>query len=255
MTRKIKNFSQVPENLVFADIVQAMAIGWRLFRSSTLASLAYSAVAVCIGLILFTAVTKVGLTPMSLPLAGGFMLMAPAMLGGFFHNASILQDGGKVELSTPFSGFFRAPAALWIIALFCTFIFLIWLTDAGVLYSFTLGGSDSETGWLWFPTANRSVFGFWFWGSLMGSFLAFVIFCVSAFSVPLLFEGRATLIPAVNASVRTVFANFLVCMAWALVLSLLTVFSVLLLPLLLVLLPVLAYASYHLYQRVFPVQD
>lgn len=230
-------------------------MGWRLFRSSMPASLAFAAVAACVGLILFTGVAKVGLTPMSLPLAGGFMLMAPAMLGGFFYNARLIQQGEKVELTTPFIGFFRAPAALWIIALFCTFIFLIWLTDAGVLYSFTLGDSDSETGWLWFPTANRSVFGFWFWGSLMGSFLAFVIFCVSAFSVPLLFERRANLIPAIHASVRTVFANFLPCMAWALVLSLLTVFSVLLLPLLLILLPVLAYASYHLYQRAFPVQD
>ena len=252
MSGEIENASPRPGRLLVADLLQAISLGWLLFRNTAAASIAYSAVAVCVGFLLLMMVAELGLTPMSLPLAGGFMLMAPAMLGGFFHVAKIVQAGDSVTVSTPFRGFLKAPPALWIIALFCSFIFLIWLTDAGVLYSFTLGGSDSGAAWLWFAPADRTIAGFWLWGSLMGSVLAFVIFCVSAFSVPLLFERRATLIPAVHASVRAVFASFLPCMAWALILSLVTITAVMLLPLLLILLPVLAYASYLLYQRVFP---
>ncbi len=242
----------LPNRLSIGDLKQAIAGGWRLFRATAGPSLAYALVAVCIGFALLMTVADLGLTPMSLPLAGGFMLMAPAMLGGFFHIAKIDQQGGEVTLTSPFIGFLRAPLTLWIIALFCSFVFLIWLTDAGVLYSFTLGGAEREAVWLWFAAADRSVVGFWLWGSLMGGFLASVIFCVAAFSVPLLFERRATLIQAVHASVLAVFSNFIPCTIWALMLTLLTVTGVFLLPLLLVLLPLLAFASFLLYQRVFP---
>ncbi len=251
----MSNDPLVPMRLSMADLKQVIVSGWRLFRATPGPSLAYALVAVCIGFVLLMAVTHLGFTPMSLPLAGGFMLTAPAMLGGFFHIAKITQQGGKVKLTTPFIGFLRAPHTLWIIALFCSFVFLIWLTDAGVLYSFTLGGAEREALWLWIAVADRSVVGFWFWGSLMGGFLASVIFCVAAFSVPLLFERRATLIQAVHASVRAVFSNFIPCAIWALMLTLLTVTSVFLLPLLLILLPLLAFASYLLYQRVFPASD
>ena len=234
------------------DIAQAVGQGWQLFLASIGPSLAFTSIAVIVGLLVLWAVSQAGLPAMALPLAGGFMLMAPAMLGGYFHVAKNLQEGRDIGLVTPFDGFRRSPLQLWVLALFCSFTFLIWLTDAGVLYSFTLGGANNEPAWLWFARVDRPVLGFWFWGSLMGGFLAFVIFCVAAFSVPLLFERRASLIQAINASVRAVFSNFFTCMLWALSLAAAIVTAVMLLPVLLVLFPVLAYASYLLYQRVFP---
>lgn len=89
----------------------------------------------------------------------------------------------------------------------------------------------------------------------MGSVLAFTIFTVSAFSVPLLFEQRTTLVAAISASVLAVFRNFIPCMAWALMLTGVVVGAIVLLPLLLAVLPVLAYASFFLYRSVFPLAE
>jgi hypothetical protein len=48
---------------------------------------------------------------------------------------------------------------------------------------------------------------FHLWTSLMGAVLASIVFCITAFAVPLLFDGRASLVQAVTASVRAVFAS------------------------------------------------
>ena len=41
-----------------------------------------------------------------------------------------------------------------------------------------------------------------------------MIFTISAFSVPLIYDERTTLTTAIYVSVRTVLGNFLVCIAW-----------------------------------------
>ena len=86
----------------------------------------------------------------------------------------------------------------------------------------------------------------------MGSVLAFFVFAMSAFSVPLLHQHRASLIQAVYASVCVVLRNFVASIAWGLLLTGVILISILLLPLLAITLPIMAYASFALYQRVFP---
>jgi uncharacterized membrane protein len=87
----------------------------------------------------------------------------------------------------------------------------------------------------------------------MGTALAFAIYTISAFSVPLLFDGRATLIGAVSASVRAVFDNLRVSLPWAAILASAVMASILVLPLFIIVMPWLAYASFRLYREVFPL--
>ena len=75
----------------------------------------------------------------------------------------------------------------------------------------------------------------------------------TAFAVPLLCERRAGLVEAVVKSVRIVFGNFIVAMVWAVLLSVTVIASILMLPLLLLTLPWLAYASRALYRSALPV--
>jgi uncharacterized membrane protein len=98
----------------------------------------------------------------------------------------------------------------------------------------------------------ENVAGFMFWGLVSGAGIAFLLFAISAFSVPLLCERRAGLVEAVVASVRLVFRNFFAAMAWALLLAAGIIGSILLLPLFLFALPLLAYASHALYVAVLP---
>jgi uncharacterized membrane protein len=64
--------------------------------------------------------------------------------------------------------------------------------------------------------------------------------------------NRIGMVQAIHVSVRAVFGSFSASIAWGAVLTGTTLLSILVLPLLLVTLPVLAYASFALYRFVVP---
>ncbi|MCB1773345.1 MAG: DUF2189 domain-containing protein [Gammaproteobacteria bacterium] len=241
-----------PTRLRFSDIGFAIATGLSLLHTLPRVSVAYAAVFATLGLALLTVLGMVGLSPMALPFAGGFMLVGPILLAGYFELVRLHESGIQPTIGDPFRAFARAPAGLWLLAVLCAFLFVIWITDAGILYSFTIGETDLGYDLAWLPQQGRDVLTFELWGALMGSVLAYLIFTVSAFSVPLVYEGRAGLVQGISASARVVLGNFLVCLAWGITLGSVIVLSILVMPVLLFTLPVMSYASFALYRRAFP---
>lgn len=234
----------------FAELRQALAQGWRVANATRAASIAYAAIFTLIGAVILGVLLSQGFTPFIIAAAGAFMLVGPAILAGFFGIAQAHERNEKVGAGATAGGFATADRAIWVIALVCALLFMIFLTDAAILYSYMIGGAP-----VWLTElipATPGVMNFLFWGAISGGIVAFLIFCVSAFSVPLLCERRASLVNAVVTSVRIVFANFLPAIAWATLLSVLIIGSILLLPLLPLTLPWLAYASRALYRHILP---
>ena len=178
------------------------------------------------------------------------MLVGPVLLTGFFSLADRIEAKQPVHLSDVADGFRRSPRGLWIVALVCALLFMIWVSDAATLYGFMVGRLPMSLLDLLPPP--ESVLSFALWSSIMGAVLAFLIFAVSAFSVPLLYYRRTDLVPAVVASVRAIFGNFFVVIPWAILLSASIIGSILLLPLFPIVFPVLAYASHAFYRELFP---
>lgn len=238
--------------LRYADIGAALRSGRATFAEMPRVSIAYAAVFTLFGLLILVAIGVSGFSPLALPFAGGFMLLGPVLLTGYFELAGQHLQGNRPRLSDAFAAFGRAPRDLWLVALICAFLFLVWITDAGVLYSFTIGGEHISYDLAWMSELGDSVLSFTLWGSLMGSVIAYMIFAISAFSVPLIYERRCSAVQGILVSARTVIGNFPVCLAWGLVLSGVVVTSILLLPLLLLSLPLMSYASFALYRKAFP---
>ena len=238
--------------LAWPDILSALGAGYGTFRRIPAVSIAYAAVFAMPGLLLLTAVGLFGLSPMALPFAGGFMLVGPVLLTGYFEFERQRLTGVTPRFSDALRAFRRAPPSLWLVALICAFLFLIWITDAAVLYSFMIGGVHLPYEIAPIIGEGERVLRFELWGSLMGAVIAFLIFAISAFSVPLIFEYRVNVVEAVHISVRTVFRNLPVCLGWGLILGSVIMLSILLLPLLLFVLPVMSYASFALYRSAFP---
>lgn len=244
-----------PQRVKFADIGAWLRAGWQLFLRTRAISLAYAGLFCAIGAALLFATINLGFTPMAIPLAGAFMLVAPILLCGFFSVADRVDGGETPRLAHLFDGFRRSPPGLWVLALVCTFLFLVWLTDAATVYSLYFGTTPSFflVQFLKALFSEWSLISFLLLTSAMGATLALVIFTISAFAVPLLFYRRTDLAGAVGASVRAVFANFPVMMGWALLLSAATFASILVfLPAFVVVFPVLAYASKVAYRAVYP---
>lgn len=240
-----------PRKIRPEHIVRALAAGWRVLRGNLAVSVGSATVFAVIGLILIGTVVALDMAPLILPLAGGFMLVGPVLLAGYFNVYRQAEGGGRPGFADYLAGFRNAPGELWVLALVCAFLFLVWITDAATIYSFMIGRTAVLLRDLLPPEGD--VLAFELYGSLMGSVLAFIIYAISAFAVPLLFDRRAALVAAVAASVRAVFGGFLPALLWALLLAVAVIASILALPLLLIVLPWLAYASYALYREIFPL--
>ncbi len=236
--------------LTFASITRALAQGVATTRRAAPVSLGFAGCFALIGALITFSLTRSGLTPFVIATAGGFMLVGPIALAGFFGIARAVEADGWAGADAVFNGFHHPPGSLWVVALVCVLLFVIFITDAGILYSYMVGGTPL------FPAAMlplaANVGNFLLWTSISGAAIAFLLFTVSAFSVPLLCEHRADLVGAVVASVQVVFRNFAVTMTWALILSVATIGSILILPLFPFVLPVLAHASHALYRQALP---
>ncbi len=239
-----------PARVNLTDLATSVAAGVAQFRALPALSIAYAAVFVVLGSLLFLALEAFSIAPLSLSLAGGFMLVGPILLAGFFSVSDRLSSGGRPTAVDIGKGFRRMPRGGWVVSFVCALLFLIWVTDAGTLYGFMVG--REPLGFARLLPADASVTSFVFFSSIMGAGLAFILFTISAFSIPLIYDGRASLVSGVVASVRAVFWRFPVVMCWAGLLAAVIIVSALLLPLLLITLPVMAYASRAFYFRVFP---
>lgn len=236
--------------LTFQTIGAALSRGWRTANATRAVSIAYAGIFTTIGAVIMGTVLLAGRAPFVIMVAGGFMLVAPAILAGFFAVARGIRAGETVTFATLTEGFSRASAAVWAIALVCGLLFMIFITDAAILYTYMVGDDPV------FPadviSVDADIASFVFWGLLSGAVIAFLLFAVSAFSVPLLCERRSNLVGAVVTSVRIVMRNFIAAMGWAILLSATIIGSILLLPLFPLAMPVMAYASYELYRAVLP---
>ena len=244
------NYRKVPLSRIKAWLHH----GWHMFRRHQAASMAYAGIFALIGTALLAGAVLLELAPMAYPLAGGFMLVGPAILAGFFHVASLQARQQPVHFSAFFAGFRHSPAALWVISLVCAFLFLVWVTDAAIVYSLYFGSVPVLSSLELFAGLGGGgrLMSFALFCSLTGAVLAFMIFAISAFAVPLIFDRKLGLAQAVSASVKAVFGNFAVMLAWGIVLTAGVAGSILLfMPLFVVVFPLLAYASERAYREVF----
>jgi uncharacterized membrane protein len=233
-----------------ATLRLALSDGWRLANATRVVSVAYSLLFVAGGVAIMGGLLALGRAPFVFAAAGAFMLLGPAILAGYFGIAQASDAGRPLNAGAVVVGFAGAARALWALALVCGLLFMIFITDAAILYAYMVGRAPVWLGDL-LPAAT-GVIGFVKWAAISGFVVALLLFCISAFSVPLLCERRVGLVDAVVTSVRVVLGNFWPAILWAFLLSTATIASVLLLPLLPLTLPWLAYASRALYRRVLP---
>lgn len=237
-----------PRRLRLADLRLALIHGWRIFVRCRRFSLAYGAVFAIAGSLLIWGAQALGLAPMSVALAGGFLLVGPIAAAGLVGVAEAQRGGRPADLALLLAILRGTPRGLWALALFCVLVSFIWLTDAGTLYSFMIGGSRHGLGQALAPDTAR----FHLFSAATGFVLANGVYAVTAHAVPLMVRLDWPLVPAVSASVRAILASPLVHGAWALLLATAIFASLLLPPLLCVTLPVLAYAGSELNVQAFP---
>jgi len=242
-----------------ADITEALAQGLRDFQAAPLYGLTFGAFYAAGGIAIVLCAAALGMSYLSYPLAAGFALIGPFVAVGLYEVSR------RRELKAPLSwravcGAIMAQGRreLGWMAFVTLFVFIIWMYQVRLLLALFLGfrSFTSLNEFITVVTTTPDGLMFLVIGNMIGAALALLLFSLTVVSFPLLLERDVDFITAMITSVRAVTTSPLPMIGWAAVIA--TLLIVASLPMflgLVVVLPVLGHATWHLYRRIVaPVQ-
>ncbi len=236
-----------------ADLRDVLAKGWSDFGACRSDVLFICAIYPIVGFMLAWVAAGDDLLPLLFPIASGFALIGPFVGVGLYEISRQREQRGPANWATPF-GVFASPAfgSILALGLMLAGIYLLWLLVASVIYAVTLGpempGSASTfvhdvflTGRGWAMIAI---------GVIVGAGFAVLVLAVSAVSFPLLLDHQVGVETAIRTSFRAVALNPGPMLAWGLIVSAgLVLGSLPCFVGLVVVLPLLGHATWHLYRK------
>ncbi|EJW13733.1 hypothetical protein A33M_0063 [Rhodovulum sp. PH10] len=236
------------------DIVEALAAGLRDFQSAPLYGLAFGAVYAGGGLLIVLSALAAGVGYLAYPLAAGFALIGPFVAVGLYEVSRRREVGDplrwRLVLGTVLE---QRNRELGWMAFVTLFVFVVWMYQVRLLIVLMLGlrSFTSLQEFLVVVTTTPEGWLFLLIGHVVGAALALVLYALTVVSFPLLLDREVDFITAMITSVRAVVASPKPMIGWAAVIVLLLVVACLpgFLGLLLVL-PILGHATWHLYRRI-----
>lgn len=240
----------VANDLTVSDLRVALAKGWSDFRTYPLFGLFFAGIYVIAGMFLYFGLFVRGEIAWLVPVAAGFPLLAPFVAVGLYE-VSRRREAGLPMHWRAVLGALRGHGDEQILSmgviLFVAFAF--WLMVAHGIFAIFLAesGIGSESLELFRTGAGLMML---LVGSIVGGLMALAFYAVTVVSLPMLVDREVDFITAIIVSLATVRSNKAVLLAWAVMIAI--ALFVAMLPLflgLLVVLPVLGHATWHLYRR------
>lgn len=240
----------VASNLTLADLRAALAAGWRDFRALPAYGLFFGAFYTLAGYALYHALFTRGEPGWLVLAAGGFPLVAPFTAVGLYEVSRRREAGLSLTWGAVLGAIRgRGDDQVAMMGFILFMAFGIWLGIAhGIfavfLYSSTTGPATLE---LFLHGKGLAMLIF---GGFVGAMLALAFFAITVVSLPMLVDRRIDFITAIIVSLGAVRSNGRVMLIWAALIA--TLLFLAMLPAflgLLVVLPLLGHATWHLYRR------
>ena len=253
MTSVSGKVDPVVRRITAADIAEALTLGLRDFQAKPLYGLAFGLIYVLGGIFILLCLTAFGLIYLVYPLAAGFALIGPFVAIGLYEISRRRETRERISYRAIWSTIISRSEIGWM-AFVTLFFFIIWMYQVRLLIALLLGLNASFSSIREFITVilttNEGLL-FLAIGNLDGAALSLILFSLTVVSFPLLLEREVDFITAMITSVRAVVMNPVPMIGWAAIIVVLLIVSALPYFLgLLVTLPVLGHATWHLYRRV-----
>jgi uncharacterized membrane protein len=240
--------------IAVSDLGGVLAKGWQDFVACRSDVIFLAIIYPLAGLVLAWSVFNYEVIPLLFPLVSGFALLGPVAAVGLYEMSRRREQGASVGWGDAF-GVLATPqfGAVLVLGLILLAIFLLWLVTAHTIYRATMG----QEGIVSLSAFYRDVFAtgagreLMFVGIGVGFLFAVLVLAISVVSFPMLLDRKVGLWTAVETSLRVCAANPLPMAGWGLIVAAgLGLGSLPLLLGLVVVMPVLGHATWHLYRRV-----
>ena len=247
--------SALPEvrKIEFADLREVLAKGYEDLAAYRTDAIFLAVIYPVVGLILGWVALNYSLLPLVFPLASGFALIGPVAALGLYELSRRRERatiGAEADSADATDG--PAVGSIVVLGLVMLAILALWLAVAYAIYLITLG-----------PEAPTSIGSFirdvfttadgWtmiFVGLGVGFLFAAVVLTIGVISFPLMLERNVGPLTAAATSVRAVAANPGPIAIWGLIVAVgLVIGSLPALIGLVVVMPVLGHATWHLYRK------
>jgi uncharacterized membrane protein len=253
MTSVSGKVDPVVRRITAADIAEALSQGLRDFQALPLYGLAFGALYAFGGIIVVLSLTRFGLVYMAYPLAAGFALIGPFVAVGLYEVSRRREAGQPISLGAIWSTV-RSRSEIGWMAFVTLFFFVIWMYQVRLLIALLLGLHASFSSLREFInvvlTTNDGLL-FLVIGNLDGAALSLILFSLTVVSFPLLLDREVDFVTAMVTSVRAVVMSPVPMIGWAAIIVILLIVSSIPYFLgLIVTLPVLGHATWHLYRRI-----
>jgi uncharacterized membrane protein len=245
----------VPEvnEVDLSDLKASLALGWRDFRRAPLLGLAFSAVYVLGGWLIWWAMTTKGQVWWTLPASAGFPILGPFIACGFYEISRRLEAGEPLVAREVFGVIFRPKQNSGIPAMAAVIVvyFLFWNFLSHMIFALFLGNAVmtnvSSSLAVFLSADGLMMLAF---GTAVGAAFAVLLFCLTVVSLPMLLDREVDFVTAMLTSFALVRENPRVMLGWGALIAVCLFIGMLPAFLgLLVVLPLFGHASWHLYRR------
>jgi uncharacterized membrane protein len=209
-----------------------------------------------VGILLAWSSFEYRILPLLAPLAFGFALLGPIAAVGLYEMSRRHERGETTGWNDAFS-VVRSPrfGAILTLAIVLLLVFLLWLGAAQLIYLATLGPEPpaSVSGFIHDVFMTEAGWKMIIIGNIVGLLFAAFVLCISVISFPMLLDRDVGVGIAMATSFRAVQTNPLEMAAWGFIVAgLLFIGMIPLFMGLIVIMPLLGHATWHLYRMVVP---
>lgn len=234
----------------------ALTNGWRDFRAAAPIGSAFGLFFAVGGLVILAMVFWAGYIYLAYPTAAGFALIGPFTATVMYEVSRQLNGGEKPSWSSSvWPALRQARNRLSWLPMITLFGFIIWLDVAAAIYAIFFGLKQPELVPLLteiFTTTHGLVF--LVAGNGIGAGFAITLFSISIISYPLLMDREVDAVTAIITSVKSVKANPVPLLGFGFIVAvLLGICIVTAFVAMIVVLPFLGHAAWHLYRSTISV--